>query len=482
VITKANQISLIFDDLTYPDPFDHSSELAKQFKKAFDLLLEGLKLDPCKSATPDWSPFSEFIKPGDYVVIKPNLVRHIHLGGGDIFSVIVHPSIIKLTLDYVYKALGVTGTVILGDASLQSADFEKISEYMQFNKLVSYYSKRGHTLVVKDFRREASLKDELGHHFGRKEINTSEEFIEINLEEESFFYEVNHKFNGFRVTDYDVSLMHKNHNLVDNKYLIHRDILRADVIINIPKFKTHKKAGCTGAMKNIVGINGQKGYLPHHTFGAFESGGDEYKRNNYLRRLKTLFQEKTYKVSYWELPFWITSKVQEFSRLSQKIINKIARLTGPMDSYREGNWYGNDTIWRTIADLNKIIYYCDIGGMLKKNQQRTVFTIVDAIMAGDREGPMMPRERELGLLGAGFSTFMVDYALVGLVGFDWHKLPFLKKTLDREIEMKITSNVSNLPNKAEVNLNGKKINNDELLEHYKKHLEPSSGWRGHIEV
>jgi uncharacterized protein (DUF362 family) len=30
--------------------------------------------------------------------------------------------------------------------------------------------------------------------------------------------------------------------------------LQADVFINLPKPKTHKRAGITGAMKNLVGI------------------------------------------------------------------------------------------------------------------------------------------------------------------------------------------------------------------------------------
>ena len=50
----------------------------------------------------------------------------------------------------------------------------------------------------------------------------------------------------------------------------------ADVVVNVPKLKTHKKAGITGALKNLVGINGHKAFLPHHRKGGSLDGGDAY--------------------------------------------------------------------------------------------------------------------------------------------------------------------------------------------------------------
>jgi hypothetical protein len=35
--------------------------------------------------------------------------------------------------------------------------------------------------------------------------------------------------------------------------LIAKDVLEADIIINLPKLKMHKKAGVTNALKNFVG-------------------------------------------------------------------------------------------------------------------------------------------------------------------------------------------------------------------------------------
>ena len=53
-------------------------------------------------------------------------------------------------------------------------------------------------------------------------------------------------------------------------------MLDADLIINLPKWKAHSKSGLTGALKNLVGINGDKSYLPHFRRGSPSWGGDEY--------------------------------------------------------------------------------------------------------------------------------------------------------------------------------------------------------------
>jgi len=40
------------------------------------------------------------------------------------------------------------------------------------------------------------------------------------------------------------------------------------------------------------------------------------------------------------------------------------------DTINDGNWYGNDTIWRTILDLNKVLAYTDKNGVLRDRPQR----------------------------------------------------------------------------------------------------------------
>src|SRR5262249_49746462 len=81
---------------------------------------------------------------------------------------------------------------------------------------------------------------------------------------------------AFGVAQYPRHRMRKAHTPTSNRYLIPKQILGADVLINLPKMKSHMKAGVSLALKNLVGINGHKDYLPHFRFGSPKRGGDEY--------------------------------------------------------------------------------------------------------------------------------------------------------------------------------------------------------------
>lgn len=66
-----------------------------------------------------WNPFGEIIKPGDMVVLKPNMVRYEN--GFSQYStdcLITRGSIVRAILDYVYIALKGKGKIIIADAPL----------------------------------------------------------------------------------------------------------------------------------------------------------------------------------------------------------------------------------------------------------------------------------------------------------------------------------------------------------------------------
>ena len=58
--------------------------------------------------------------------------------------------------------------------------------------------------------------------------------------------------------------------------------------------------------------------------------------------------------------------------------------------FESGNWHGNDTIWRTIVDLNKILFFSKKDGFLSNEIQRKYFAIVDGIIGGEGNGPHFP--------------------------------------------------------------------------------------------
>jgi hypothetical protein len=70
---------------------------------------------------------------------------------------------------------------------------------------------------------------------------------------------------------------------------------------------------------------------------------------------------------------------------------------------RSGNWYGNDTAWRMVLDLNKVLFYFDGEGKQLQSPLRYL-TIVDRIVAGEGDGPVVADPLSAGLIVAGFNV------------------------------------------------------------------------------
>jgi hypothetical protein len=218
------------------------------------------------------------------------------------------------------------------------------------------------------------------------------------------------------VTNYDPAAMTSHHNESTHEYLISGSVLSADALISLPKLKTHRKSGLTCALKNLIGINGSKDWLPHHTAGGTADGGDEYPGGAVWKKLAS----------------WIVAKEETAAGLGTKaalnVTRKLVYKTGSTlsgDARWEGSWQGNDTLWRTIVDLNRIAYYADNRGVLRNCPQRTILTVVDAMVAGEGEGPMAPDPVEMGCLVGGFNPVAVEVAATRLAGWPEARLRHL---------------------------------------------------------
>ena len=191
------------------------------------------------------------------------------------------------------------------------------------------------------------------------------------------------------------------------------------MVINVPKLKTHKKVGLTGALKNLVGINGHKDWLPHHRCGSIREGGDEYPLPSPLKRMETWLNEGIYRHP--------DSLVNVARRLGCRAMRRLNRLVSN-DHIYEGSWYGNDTCWRMVLDLNRILVYGSCDGQMTDKVQRKLLTIVDAIIAGEGNGPMTPDPRNCNMLVAGENPAAVDAVLATVIGFDYRRLPLISSS------------------------------------------------------
>ncbi|MGM0383250.1 MAG: DUF362 domain-containing protein [Thermodesulfobacteriota bacterium] len=435
-------------------------------------LFRQMGLDIDNFDRPGWNPLGTIVKPGQHVLVKPNLVRHLHLSGGDYRTVVTHPSLVRATLDYVALALKGDGRITLGDAPVQSCDFQKVVERNSLKEIVADISKSWHVPVsLVDFRLWEVRIDQQHHMAGGNSLGGDPRGYEaVDLGSDSLLMPLCDQNNQFRVTSYDCDDMVRHHNCSVNEYLIPKTVLEADTVINLPKLKTHRKVGVTAALKNLVGINGFKDWLPHHRRGATEEGGDEYLHKSIFKGMQSNLFEKCSKSS--------GVKFNSLNSFIARVLRRLSLLAGK-DDYEEGSWYGNDTLWRTVLDLNKVLIYADNKGQVCQRPQRNYLTIVDAVLAGEGEGPMMPDPVHCGMLIGGVNPAAVDAVAATLMGFDVDKIPLIKQVFCH----------ANLP-VARFTLGEIRVGSNNPLwngglgeiARASFQFTPSRGWRNHIEM
>jgi hypothetical protein len=301
------------------------------------------------------------------------------------------------------------------------------------------------------------------------------DYTAVNLGKDSMFEGFSEeKYKKLRITNYCPQEMSEHHNGGKNEYLIPNIVLSADVVINMPKPKTHRKAGVTIALKNMIGINGHKDWLPHHTQGSLSEGGDEYLNKSRVKRARTFLQEKIdlFNIRGEYLYVRIISGVQLIFRLLTKLFSR--------DSFDYGSWYGNDTIWRTIADLNRILLYADKKGTLCDTPQRNIFTVGDLVISGEKEGPLRPSPKNTGIIAAGADPVRFDMLCATLMGFDVNKIPSISNI--RLIKKYPLADLKEGPVLRSNNISWDNKKVSEIDKSAAMKYIPSKGWRGHIEL
>ena len=384
-----------------------------------------LALDINNLGRPEWNPLGRFVSPGDRAVVKPNWVLHANQDDGSIESLITHTSLIRAVVDYLIIALRQNGIIEILDAPLQNCDFDELVRRSLIIDLVEYYRQKysGVTFSILDVRK-TTLHTKVSQIPGivRQSAQAGDPrgYTMVDLRSESILTDIHHRFRRFRVANYDHRLMRNHHNQDRHEYLVSNSILSADFIVNIPKLKFHIKAGITGALKNLVGINGHKEYLPHHTNGGPDRGGDQYPRRSYIKPLINRLYD-----DYW---MNVNRRSQVHNVLEAGLIRALRKTVSVIEGDRmyDGAWSGNDTIPRTTLDLNHVLYFYDhTKGVLSDTQLRNVLHIVDGVVAGDGYGPLRPSRKPAGVIVGGWNPLTIDVCGALLMGLDPLKVPLL---------------------------------------------------------
>lgn len=447
------------------------NEVYKTVRESFHLL----GLDAVRYDSPEWNPLGAWIRPGDTVVLKPNFVRDFRESSPDPADcVITHGSVIRAVLDYAYIALNGTGRLIIADAPQNDADFSAIRRMTNLDAIVEFYRTHiGFPVEFYDLRPEAAIKIDgviTGH---TKLAGDPEGYVKVNLAQDSAFAEVEHLCHKLYGAEYDRSELVSHHTNGSHEYLISKTVLNADCVISIPKLKTHKKTGITVNLKNLVGINGNKNWLPHHREGTPADGGDQFNESNFLRRSERIA------VALFKRSFPILGSLRGKVAGPLKILGKGIFGDTNVDTVRSGNWFGNDTTWRMAIDLNRILMYARNDGQIAERPVRRFLSIVDGIIGGEGNGPLDPQPRTSGVIIAGTNPVAVDLTSARLLGFDYRKIPMLAQALHAH-RLPLASftfeDVIAHSNDATLNRPLSQYNGPLLA------FAPHFGWKGHVEV
>ena len=440
-------------------------------------LFREMGLDGENYGKKSWNPLRELISLGDKVVIKPNWV--LDKSDHSLDALITHTSLIRSVMDYAWIACRPSGRIDLIESPIQSTDWENLMKVTQAREMVSALNDEGVNIQIQDIRTESFIEKEFLNLLGwklkvfyRKKLpGTEKGYTQVNLGPESLFHEVRGKARRFRgIQQWTASEATKAHDEKKHIYSVPNEILEADVFINLPKLKTHRKAGVTLALKNIVGAVNNKDWLPHYIKGTPEKGGDEApsERSFHIKLIDALSIVPLSKA------FGFSIRPPGIENMWRKKIE--SDLYG-LKNVRQANWYGGGTVWRMVYDLNKILIHADKKGKLKQRPQRKYFALVDGIVSGEGFGPLNSIPKKTGVIIGGFDPLLVDFVCTRLMGFDEYKIKTLSNAGNQG---KYSFGGSDL---GKVDLKSKSKRWKQLLESPKNafRFKPAPGWKGHIE-
>ena len=358
------------------------------------------------------------------IVVKPNWVQQSHEFNPAIWEpVITHPTLIEAVVACIGEHAVGECTVSICDGPHAYADFRQILDRGGLLGRVARLRQRFPKLRIEvlDLRREICIR-------GKEQVilkvlrnpDDPRGYVAVNLGRASHFS----GFAGeghYYGADADTAEVRKHHHGDIQEYLFSGTVMSCDLFINLPKVKTHKKTGITCSLKNLVGVNGNKNWLPHHTEGTPSQGGDEFMDGQWYGGLERLLKQSGQR---------LVLRCPSLLGAAFAVARKCGKLTlGDSDAtVRNGNWEGNDTCWRMVLDLNRALLYGRPDGSLSEGHSKAYVSIADGIIGGEGNGPLCPDPVNSGFLAAGTDPAAVDLVVTRLVGIDPDKLPMLRQS------------------------------------------------------
>jgi uncharacterized protein (DUF362 family) len=403
-----------------------------------------MNLDSVNYGKDNWNPLLGIVRPGDRVLIKPNWVSHKHDLDDSWEQIITHGSVIRPIIDYVQVALAGHGTICLADGPMLASDFAEICRRTGIIEIKKFYDAitgavRIELLDLRSMLFETQDAVVIKRHALAGDPRGS---VKVDLGRYSMFYEYRGE-GRYYGADYDTQEVNLHHRGEIQEYLLSRTAMVADVIIDVPKLKSHHKVGVTLALKGVVGLNCGRNWLPHRTQGTPQQGGDQFSTSGFRQRAESAIV-RGFEQASLQFPKTVPKVFRLAKRLGKHIFGE------SHSTIRGGGWYGNDTLWRMVHDINRALMYADATGVLQHDVSKRRLCIVDGIVAGEGMGPTAADPLSCGLILGGCNPVAVDVIGAELIGFNYLQMPMLAKAFERHAlpliafgadEIAITSNV-----------------------------------------
>lgn len=454
-------------------PFGSETDITNEAYNAVRDCLRGLKLDAKHEGTPSWNPMSAVVQPGDTVLIKPNMITHKPTTNESWETVITHGSILRAVSDYVCIALNGRGRILITDGPQEDSNIEKIKKRLGISEIIAFLKERsGVNVDFIDLSQKHRVDKDGVYVETLKLPGDPRGNVRVNLSSDSYFLEHDSKGKRYYGAFYDIKETNAHHRDGVHEYMISRSAIEADVFISLPKLKTHKKVGVTLNLKGIVGISGQKNWLPHYAIGSPEENGDQFSSQTISRRIENSLVLRAKALLRTQNPIAVF--------LARKLRSVAYSIFGDTERVvRSGNWYGNDTCWRMSLDLNRALLYASSRGDMTPHRKR-YFSIVDGLIGMEGNGPVAGKAKQSGLVVAGSDPVAVDVVCATLMGFDYKRIPILYRAFDKSAYKLSTC----LPESIEIYIgeDAECLTIGDIQRSLWKSFEPPFGWKGQVEL
>ncbi len=248
--------------------------------------------------------FDWVIRPGDMVLLKPNIVDPEPPGSGEVTDVRVIKALIKI-IDEIDPG---NMDIVVGEGSPREMDYELKYSSRTSPRWTELWDVAGYQELLTDPLLEG-INFRLSNLNGSPPENPWQDLVEVDVP------------NGGQADPQG------------GKYWIHKDVLDADVYITVPVMKIHNP-GITVALKNQIGL------APCSKYGFSKNAG--VPQDNYQHRLHT----------YEEHKYWTDKEIVDLSHLAQikyTVVDAIACLEREKGARRSGGVITN------LVRMNSII-------------------------------------------------------------------------------------------------------------------------------